>query len=289
MKRHSLRTFFLVAALFGLVGPADAASPFIRGDANRNGALSVSDAVLVLRYLFDGDRSIFFCLEAADADDDGTIAVADAVRVLQHLFLGGPPPEPPGRCGRDRTEDALGCDINEACVGRAVFFVLDRSGSMKEGIKFKRLQSKTVQEIAALEERDQFGVSFFEATLTKSPANGQPAEATEAMKSAAIAFVMSTTIGSSSCPKPALSSALKFAAQATASELSILYISDGGTTCAGHDAAAYAAETLADFAAANVHHIPVTAICIGPPGWVDEPFMRALANQSGGEFVRILE
>lgn len=292
MKRHCLRTFLVVALLFGLnglVGRVRAATPFIRGDANRDSALSVSDAVTILRHLFEGDRSIFFCLDAADADDDGAIAVSDAVRLLQHLFLGGPPPEPPGRCGHDRTEDALGCELNEFCVGNAVFFVLDRSGSMREGTKFKRLQAEVVNEISALDDRDQFGVIFFEFTMTKFPAGDQPADGTAAMKAAAIAFVMSTTTGSATCPKPALFAALEYAGQATVGGKSIRYISDGFTHCPGRAAAEYGAETLAEFAAANVDGIPVTAIAVGSAEGVNEPFLRALAEQSGGEYVRIIQ
>ena len=122
MKRHCLRTFLVVALLLGLnglVGRVRAATPFIRGDANRDSALSVSDAVTILRHLFEGDRSILVCLDPADVDDDGGVTVTDAIVFLQHLFAGGRPPAAPSRCGPDPTEDALACESNGACQTKA--------------------------------------------------------------------------------------------------------------------------------------------------------------------------
>ena len=58
---------------------------FFRGDANRDGALNISDALYVLRYLFmRGPASP--CPDAADDDDNGRIQLADAVRILRIVF-----------------------------------------------------------------------------------------------------------------------------------------------------------------------------------------------------------
>lgn len=83
---------------------------FIRGDANDNGILSISDPIYLLNYLFRGGP-IPPCGDAADANDDGEIDIADVVRIVVYLFAEGtiPPPSPPGPPGFDPTLDGLGC------------------------------------------------------------------------------------------------------------------------------------------------------------------------------------
>ena len=77
----------------------------------------LSDAIALLRYLFE--RGIApGCEKAADANDDGKLNITDAVRILLYLFAGGVPlPEPLSRCGRDPTEDRLGCEAFAPCEG----------------------------------------------------------------------------------------------------------------------------------------------------------------------------
>jgi hypothetical protein len=68
--------------------------PFIRGDANQDLTVELSDAISVLDYLFNGsldDR----CLDTMDADGDRELAVTDAIYLIQYQFLGGTPPPPP--------------------------------------------------------------------------------------------------------------------------------------------------------------------------------------------------
>jgi len=91
--------------------------PFVRGDADPDGAVTLSDAVTTLRYLFAGDAELSArlgdCLDAADADDSGVVDVSDAVYTLEHLFRQGPPLAAPfPAAGIDETPDALG-----ACGG----------------------------------------------------------------------------------------------------------------------------------------------------------------------------
>ncbi|MCZ6792712.1 MAG: hypothetical protein O7J95_03760, partial [Planctomycetota bacterium] len=82
---------------------------FVRGDANGDGRVDVSDPVSTLGYLFLGSSEIR-CLDAADANDDGELAISDPIRTLQLLFLGGPRlPAPYPTRGEDPTEDALDC------------------------------------------------------------------------------------------------------------------------------------------------------------------------------------
>lgn len=107
----------------GTTGPEER---FVRGDANADGVINLTDAVTVLGYLFLGSAAPP-CLDAADADDSGTNqpTLTDAVRILGWLFLGGlepPPPTPsspsyaPGDCGVDPTpDDGITCDAFAPC------------------------------------------------------------------------------------------------------------------------------------------------------------------------------
>ncbi len=85
---------------------------FIRGDANRDGGVDISDAIGVLGYLFLGDANLT-CDDAADANDDGGVNISDPVSILGALFLGEgslPPPYP--EAGVDPTEDGLrACNV----------------------------------------------------------------------------------------------------------------------------------------------------------------------------------
>jgi regulation of enolase protein 1 (concanavalin A-like superfamily) len=94
----------------GIAFSSGAAAPlFLRADADDNGAVEITDAVVLLDYLFLGGTAPA-CSKAADADDSGELDITDPVYVLDYLFLGGPaPPAPfPGR-GTDSTPDGLPC------------------------------------------------------------------------------------------------------------------------------------------------------------------------------------
>ncbi|MBI4583685.1 MAG: hypothetical protein HY717_06655 [Planctomycetes bacterium] len=89
---------------------------FIRGDANADGNINVSDPSFILYYLFKGGAKPP-CADAADATDDEMIDISDAIQIFRHLFLGaGPLPEPFSSCGRDFDPDFdptkdLTCDL----------------------------------------------------------------------------------------------------------------------------------------------------------------------------------
>jgi hypothetical protein len=100
------------------------AAAFVRGDADADGQVSLTDAVRVLTFLFTGGPAPE-CMDAADADDSGgeSLSVTDAIRILGWLFTGGPaPPAPsPSRpsylaadCGIDPTPTSLGCETPPA-------------------------------------------------------------------------------------------------------------------------------------------------------------------------------
>ena len=84
-------------------------SGFVRGNANDDATVDISDAVSILGYLFLGSTAPL-CLDSADTDDSGLIDLSDAVSLLNHLFQGAGPPAPPyPERGDDPTPDGLGC------------------------------------------------------------------------------------------------------------------------------------------------------------------------------------
>jgi len=77
--------------------PADftvlAVPKFIRGDANLDGLVNISDAVAILLHLFNS--LTVDCLEALDADDITGLNITDAIFLLEYLFQGGGAPPAP--------------------------------------------------------------------------------------------------------------------------------------------------------------------------------------------------
>jgi hypothetical protein len=82
----------------------------LRGDVSADGALDITDPVVVLWHLFlDGALD---CLASGDIDDDGFLNLSDPILLLEFLFLGGPGPRAPfPGCGPDPTDDPLGCAV----------------------------------------------------------------------------------------------------------------------------------------------------------------------------------
>jgi hypothetical protein len=96
-------------ALIGTQIPAIDGEPrFIRGDANGDGSIDISDALNILFFLYAGAGTD--CRDALDSNDDGVLGLPDAVTVLQYLFQSGAvfAPPFPGR-GEDPTSDSLDC------------------------------------------------------------------------------------------------------------------------------------------------------------------------------------
>ena len=88
----------------------DPAPTFVRGDANGDGFLDISDGIAVINYLFIGRE--LDCLDAADVDDDEALLITDGVYLLDFLFrTGSAPPAPYPAPGPDPEGDALGCGI----------------------------------------------------------------------------------------------------------------------------------------------------------------------------------
>jgi hypothetical protein len=90
---------------------------FRRGDANGDGVVDIADPIRTLGTLFSRFAP-FECGDAADADDDGTLSITDAVLSLIYLFRGDRslPPPGPTDCGLDPTPlDSPGCIKYESC------------------------------------------------------------------------------------------------------------------------------------------------------------------------------
>ncbi len=85
---------------------------FLRGDANGDHVVDVSDDVFTLLALFQAPITTPSCWRAVDANDGGSADVSDAIYSLQHLFTGGPAPSVPfPTCGWEHTGDELSCEI----------------------------------------------------------------------------------------------------------------------------------------------------------------------------------
>jgi PKD repeat protein len=66
--------------------------PFIRGDANADGVVDISDVVYLLNYLFIHGPAPVPTLDAGDANCDRVVDASDLVYLLNYLFAHGPAP-----------------------------------------------------------------------------------------------------------------------------------------------------------------------------------------------------
>ena len=82
---------------------------FVRGDADGDEIVGLTDAVFIVQALLLGGPQPG-CFDAADGDDNGRLDLTDAIVVLLHLYRGGGPLPPPGSDPWfDPTDDALSC------------------------------------------------------------------------------------------------------------------------------------------------------------------------------------
>ena len=88
---------------------------YIRGDPDSSGDINLTDAVLLLNFLFGGGAEPG-CPAAGDTDRDGELAMTDAIRILNYLFVGGggfAAPFP--NCGPDPLGELLSCPAASNC------------------------------------------------------------------------------------------------------------------------------------------------------------------------------
>lgn len=90
--------------------PGEIRKSFIRGDANTDGRVDLSDSISILSYLFQNGEGVR-CLDAGDSNDDRRVDISDAISILNYLFQGGKEPSMPyPGAGIDPTDDSLGCE-----------------------------------------------------------------------------------------------------------------------------------------------------------------------------------
>lgn len=69
------------------------ARPLSRGDFDLNETINITDAVLLLNFLFGGGAAPA-CGPLVDTNADGSVNLSDAVFLLSFLFVSGPAPAP---------------------------------------------------------------------------------------------------------------------------------------------------------------------------------------------------
>src|SRR3989338_1718899 len=97
MKKEAviIINIFLVMA-FMFITPLSSAlescdDPVIRGDADGDSRLTLTDGIRILDFLFRGGPAPE-CTEAADFNEDGSVNIADVIKLFSFLFQGGPGP-----------------------------------------------------------------------------------------------------------------------------------------------------------------------------------------------------
>ncbi|MDO8508679.1 MAG: dockerin type I repeat-containing protein [Nanoarchaeota archaeon] len=94
MKRSSLvfiLSFFLIPSILALVPDSQECAESaldLRGDANHDEQLDLSDVVYLLNWLFKGGEAPN-CLNQADVNSDGKIDMSDAITILDYLYADG--------------------------------------------------------------------------------------------------------------------------------------------------------------------------------------------------------
>ena len=89
---------------------------FIRGDTSQDGALGLTDVILILQLLAPTGMPPMTCFDSYDADGDGQmVMIMDAMFLLQFLYNAGSPPAAPYPACAPAAAYPLGCDMHGAC------------------------------------------------------------------------------------------------------------------------------------------------------------------------------
>jgi hypothetical protein len=111
-KENALRrsaTRFIGAIVGSLALGLGGEEPFIRGDVNQSGDVSLGDAFVLSDHLFGSGRFLS-CRDAADVEDDGSINLGDVLSILGYCIDRKSQPPPPFPLpGDDPTDDTIGC------------------------------------------------------------------------------------------------------------------------------------------------------------------------------------
>ena len=111
--RRGFALFFVVcltlSTLF-FVSSQNESLPFIRGDVDVDGRVSIDDVIYLLNFFY-GERTFLLCEDSADVDDDGVVNINDAVFLMDFLFSGNVQelPSPNLKEEVDLTSDNLRC------------------------------------------------------------------------------------------------------------------------------------------------------------------------------------
>ena len=146
-RRHVLMASMVCALGFVNVSQGD----FVRGDMDGDGAVEVEDALGTLAALFGAlanGGEVLGCEDAADSNDDGRINISDAIVVLRHLFQGGELPNPgPLASGPDPTCDALTCNESPDPTAAIVISELMYNSAVTSDFDFVELHNRSPGEV----------------------------------------------------------------------------------------------------------------------------------------------
>lgn len=78
---------------WGRVNAARALLAVVRGDANNDGVINVTDAVHLITWIFAGGEAPLPTLGTGDVNCDGQVNITDAVVIILYIFAGGSAPE----------------------------------------------------------------------------------------------------------------------------------------------------------------------------------------------------
>ena len=176
---------------------------------------------------------------------------------------------------------------NTNLEGDGFFYVVDRSGSMVDSGELQRAKQELNKNISEFSNRVEFGIIFFATETVKFPSNGQPAQASEAMKQAAKSFVNSQDRAHGSCCMTGLMAGLQLANRSKARRKVLVYLGDGGGTCGGADEAQYLQRTLSTITAQNYQRMRINTIGVVDVSSIGDSFLRRLAASNGGTYTRI--
>ncbi len=121
----ALPALLLLLAFGARPGPAQELE-FLRGDVNADGNISTSDALMLRRWLFNGDRPPP-CHDAADFDDSGMLNITDQIQILVFAFLDNAraPAQPFPDPGVDPTPDDVACESYDVVAPEATDDLID--------------------------------------------------------------------------------------------------------------------------------------------------------------------
>ena len=100
-----MRTLLLLAAfllpLSLVAGPSVEIRP---GDSNADGQVCMDDAIVIIYHLYRDGRPIP-CVDGADADRSGYVEISDCILILRNIFNGDIIPDCPISCGESENDD----------------------------------------------------------------------------------------------------------------------------------------------------------------------------------------